>query len=536
MASKAEYLKRYLSGAGDDAAGARGDAGEKKKRRRKKDRDAPSGAHHPGARVRRVGAGVRVVDNDVDDWKRAREDADAARRRDEEAPVVVTEDGRETTEADGPAAAPRRRYLGIGEDGSGWAVADDDDARDEPRDDDPGGGDGDVSPPRPRRARHDTDSDDDEGANTAGAEDLSPPRRRARHDSSDDEDAAADRSRSRSPSPAGRSKRPAAASAPDDAADLSPPRRDRTHAAHDSPPDQSPPRRRVEGKETASFAGGDDLSPPRRRGRGGETGDSPRLRSPEETTARGLSGDADLSPPRRGAPTMTDGTRTGLVAASDVVREAAERREAAMRRVAAMSDEASGRGAATRVRDKATGAALSDAEARRRRDALEREKDGGPTREKPAWSRGIAQARSEMQSAADLREEADAPFARAEVDAKTDAAMKAATRFGDPMAARAKKRGDASGDAELSLPSVVAGLSEEVLRRGGFRIPQGVPAHSWLKRGMGAGPPNRFGIKPGRHWDGVDRSTGFEQELFKAQNDRRTREQSNWKYAQSMWE
>ena len=233
---------------------------------------------------------------------------------------------------------------------------------------------------------------------------------------------------------------------------------------------------------------------------------------------------------------MTDGTRTGLVAASDVVREAAERREAAMRRVAAMSDEASGRGAATRVRDKATGAALSDAEARRRRDALEREKDGGPTREKPAWSRGIAQARSEMQSAADLREEADAPFARVEVDAQTDAAMKAATRFGDPMAARAKKRGDASGDAELSLPSVVAGLSEEVLRRGGFRIPQGVPAHSWLKRGMGAGPPNRFGIKPGRHWDGVDRSTGFEQELFKAQNYRRTREQSNWKYAQSMWE
>ena len=239
----------------------------------------------------------------------------------------------------------------------------------------------------------------------------------------------------------------------------------------------------------------------------------------------------------RGAPTMTDGTRTGLVAASEVVREAAERREAAMRRVAAMSDEASGRGAATRVRDKATGAALSDAEARRRRDALEREKDGGPTREKPAWSRGIAQARSEMQSAADLREEGGrAMRARrgGRQDGRGDESRDALRRSG--LAARAKKRGDASGDAELSLPSVVAGLSEEALRRGGFRIPQGVPAHSWLKRGMGAGPPNRFGIKPGRHWDGVDRSTGFEQELFKAQNDRRTREQSNWKYAQSMWE
>ena len=63
-----------------------------------------------------------------------------------------------------------------------------------------------------------------------------------------------------------------------------------------------------------------------------------------------------------------------------------------------------------------------------------------------------------MQSAADLREEADAPVRAREVDAKTDAAMKAATRFGDPMAARGE-RGDASGDAELSA---------SVRRRGSF--------------------------------------------------------------------
>jgi pre-mRNA-splicing factor CWC26 len=62
-----------------------------------------------------------------------------------------------------------------------------------------------------------------------------------------------------------------------------------------------------------------------------------------------------------------------------------------------------------------------------------------------------------------------------------------------------------------------------------------VPKHSWIKRGVGA-PPNRFSIKPGRHWDGVDRGTGFEQEMFKAVNDRSAKRQADWKYGQSMWE
>ena len=51
---------------------------------------------------------------------------------------------------------------------------------------------------------------------------------------------------------------------------------------------------------------------------------------------------------------------------------------------------------------------------------------------------------------------------------------------------------------------------------------QAVPVHSWLKRNMGP-PLNRYNIRPGRHWDGVDRSNGFEKEMFKQQNERASR-------------
>ena len=44
-------------------------------------------------------------------------------------------------------------------------------------------------------------------------------------------------------------------------------------------------------------------------------------------------------------------------------------------------------------------------------------------------------------------------------------------------------------------------------------------------------PPNRFGIKPGYRWDGVDRSTGFEKRLFVHSNKRKAIEEEAYKWS-----
>jgi pre-mRNA-splicing factor CWC26 len=213
---------------------------------------------------------------------------------------------------------------------------------------------------------------------------------------------------------------------------------------------------------------------------------------------------------------MTDGTSTGLVSAAQVIMEAELKRKAERERLEKLTDEQSGRGAATNYRDKVTGKLLDEDERKRRAEGAKPKE-----RERPVWAGGVEQARMAKQYAEDLIKAKDTPFAHADIDADYEDDQRKAMRFGDPMAHLSHKKRQAES---LNLPSVVdgLGLSANDLKKSGFIIPQDVPAHSWIRRGLAA-PHNRYGIKPGRHWDGVDRGTGFENKMFRKKNELKER-------------
>ncbi|KAF5735094.1 hypothetical protein HS088_TW15G00594 [Tripterygium wilfordii] len=100
-------------------------------------------------------------------------------------------------------------------------------------------------------------------------------------------------------------------------------------------------------------------------------------------------------------------------------------------------------------------------------------------------------------------------------DPELDKMMKDRVRWGDPMAHLVKKK-----YSEPVLPDL--GDSEK-MTESVFIVPQDIPSHSWMKRGLDAAP-NRYGIKSGRHWDGVDRSNGFEKQMFKRTNEKQATE------------
>lgn len=91
--------------------------------------------------------------------------------------------------------------------------------------------------------------------------------------------------------------------------------------------------------------------------------------------------------------------------------------------------------------------------------------------------------------------------ARGKDDEELNADLKAQARWNDPMA-----------------QFLAADDDRGTRATGGKKGPRGGKSRRPVYKG--AAPPNRYGIRPGYRWDGVDRSNGFEAERFKALNRR----------------
>ncbi|KAF9048411.1 Pre-mRNA-splicing factor of RES complex-domain-containing protein [Panaeolus papilionaceus] len=119
--------------------------------------------------------------------------------------------------------------------------------------------------------------------------------------------------------------------------------------------------------------------------------------------------------------------------------------------------------------------------------------------QKMEWGKGLVQKDEEEKRKKDLEMARNTAFARHADDQDLNEELKAKELWNDPAAAFLTKK-----------------------KSKGPRKPEytGPPP-----------PPNRFGIKPGYRWDGVDRGNGFEKKLFQAQNARKRKGAESYQWS-----
>ncbi|CAM6046015.1 unnamed protein product [Sphagnum compactum] len=476
------YLKKKYSSGDDEAEKKKNNKTRRKKKSSKlKDKNDKGGITKNA--VAAAGGGVVIVDDDAAWYKNVVEEEDSEAEVEEaaDAPQVI-EDVEVKRMHKMEMLKQHRPYMSVANDGSGWVSQSEQD----------------LSPPRRNVQNQDLSP---LRRSSVWSPDLSPPRRRK---AQDQDLSPPRRSNVRSPdfSPPRRKK----------AQDLSPP-----PARNMSGQDLSPPRRKAQSHE--------DLSPLRRHVHSGDFANpKKRARSPDLSPPRRTQSH-DLSPPRSKAQNQDSSSppqrklRAGLTSDKELAQELARKKQDDAKRMKDMDPSLSGRGAETIYRDK-RGKRLEGLE-----ELLRQQQGDLKPPEKPLeWGKGLAQKREAELKQAEFEEEKNKPFARTRDDPELDKAFRERLRWGDPMAHLVKKKSDESMLVDL-------GASEE-MKESGFIVPQEIPKHSWLKRGV-APPANRYDIKPGRHWDGVDRSTGFEKEMFKSRNEKQALEREAYLWSVS---
>ncbi|ROW09563.1 hypothetical protein VMCG_02301 [Cytospora schulzeri] len=225
----------------------------------------------------------------------------------------------------------------------------------------------------------------------------------------------------------------------------------------------------------------------------------------ESAAARGAE-DEDPTVVEQGAsaPRMADGTHAGLQSAATVTaqierRQKEEREQFEAERRAGLVKHGEEE---THYRD-ATGrrvdVASKRAEARRAlQEAEEKE------RAKKEAMKGEVQMEEARRRKELLEDAKTMKLARTADDEEMNEELRGQQRWNDPMAKFLGEEDRGGGDARQG-----SGSGGKAGKKSSRR-----PVYK------GAAPPNRYGIRPGYRWDGVDRSNGFEAERFKAINRR----------------
>ncbi|KAK5938927.1 Pre-mRNA-splicing factor cwc26 [Knufia obscura] len=237
------------------------------------------------------------------------------------------------------------------------------------------------------------------------------------------------------------------------------------------------------------------------------------------------------TPQTQDGPTMSSGVRAGLQTASDtaaLVRAEEERhREEEERRKARKKKARTKSGHDDEQPDPTNETIYRDATGRRidislRRAELARAEAAKLAAEKKERENamGDVQLQAREKAKEDLENAKFLTLGRSAEDEELNEAQREELRWDDPMAGYMAER---QAEREAKNPNLGRRRKEEgeTVSEGG-----GVKKRVYL----GAAPPNRYGIKPGWRWDGVDRGNGFEKEWFQARGKKNRIEELSYQW------
>ncbi|KAI8377883.1 Pre-mRNA-splicing factor of RES complex-domain-containing protein [Radiomyces spectabilis] len=191
-------------------------------------------------------------------------------------------------------------------------------------------------------------------------------------------------------------------------------------------------------------------------------------------------------------PKMSSGQKAGLLTSHEIRAEAERAREAERQMMNRLKQESHGKDAETIYRD-VTGRKVDPKikraeEARAKKEAMEAEA------RKMEWGKGLVQRTEAEEEKRRLAEESSKPLARYADDEDYNQGLREQERWNDPAAGFLTKKPSKGKGKAFTRPTY-----------------------------QGAWKPNRFMIRPGYRWDGVDRSTGYEDQLLLQINQKKSR-------------